>query len=81
MIKIELTEDTINKLVKGIEEIVLKAKKEDDKLYNLTDLCRELNLKYNTMKVKNLPFTRLGDKKKGKKYYSLPKVKRFLNIN
>ena len=75
---VKLDESTINQLITGITEAIKNTPSKDDQLYNLTEICKILNISRNTMKTKDLPCSRVN--KKGRKLYSLPDIKRYLKI-
>lgn len=78
-ILIELSEKSIEKIADVIEKKINDRKMEDEKLYNLTQLAKLLGISYHTLKKKNLPCVRIN--KGSTKFYSLQKVKTFLNDN
>lgn len=76
---VKLDQSTIDSLVTGITAAIKKTPCKEDRLYNMTELSKILNISRNTLKTKDLPCNRTS--KKGRKLYSLPEVRTALKLN
>lgn len=78
-ITVKLDENTIKRLIEGISGAIQATPCKEDRLYNMTELSKILNVSRSTLKTRTLPCNRTS--KKGRKLYSLPEVKTALKLN
>lgn len=76
---VKLDKDTINELIVGITSAIKKTPCKEDRLYNMTEMAKILNISRNTLKNKSIPYNRVN--KRGRKLYSLPEVRTALKLN